>query len=195
MPYSTQELIQILDEELKANWKGQRILLSSAERLDNPVISLAIDMKRVSKVFAYQDFRTQIHQYQQQYQVSGVVWRETTYQGKSIRFPEIHHHLIPVEGDKEILEAAKDSLLAFWWEMTEGMQFWQALERSTPITADKLQQLIDATQWAEIDLGHKELYLGLCWGDPKEYQYQWAKPHSGCHRIIAAYNQPSSIKL
>jgi hypothetical protein len=123
------------------------------------------------------------------------VWRETTYQGKSISFPEIHHHLIAIEGDKEILQSAKDSVLQFWWEMTAGMQFWQALERSSPLPCEHLQKLIEEAQWAEIDLGYNELYLGLCWGDPKEYQYQWAKPHSGCHRIIAAHNQPSAFSF
>jgi len=40
-----------------------------------------------------------------------------------------------------------------------------------------------------------ELYLGLCWGNPLEHQYQWAQPFSGCHRIIAAVDEPSSIKV
>jgi hypothetical protein len=195
MAYTTQELIQILDQELRANWKGERIVLSSAERLDNPVIAMAIDLKKVSKVFAYQDFRSEIHQYQQQQQVSGVVWRKTTYQGKSVSFPEIHHHLIAIEGDKEILQEAKESVLNFWWEMTEGMKFWQAIDRTSPIAPEYMRQLTREAQWAEIDPGRDELYLGLCWGDPKEYQYQWAKPSSGCHRIIAAYDRPSSIKL
>jgi hypothetical protein len=95
MPYTTQELIQILDQELRANWKGERILLSSAERLDNPVISLAIDMKKVSKVFAYQDFRSQIHQYQQQYQVSAEVPKEEKKKQRSIALPERNTGILP----------------------------------------------------------------------------------------------------
>jgi hypothetical protein len=50
-------------------------------------------------------------------------------------------------------------------------------------------------EWAELDAAQTELYLGLCWGNPQEYQYQWAKPDSGCHRIIAAKDEPSAIKV
>ncbi len=195
MTYTTQQLIQILDQELRANWKGERILLSSANRIDNPVVAKALDLQKLSKVFAYQDFRYQIHQYQRQHRVSGIIWRVSTFKGRSVRFPELHNQLIAVPGDKAVLIAAKKSVLAFWWEVTDQMSFWLAENRRRKITAKEVEALAQQTEWAEIDAARTELYLGLCWGNPQEYQYQWAKPESGCHRIIAATNEPSSIKV
>lgn len=195
MHYTTQQLIQILEQELKAIWQGKRIVLSSVARLNNPAVSKALEMHQGSKVFAYQDFRRQIHEYQREYHVSGIIWRVCTFNGKSIRFPELHNQLISIPGDKEILMAAKESILLFWAEMTEKMQFWLSAHRLRPISPESLTELIQESQWAEIDAAQTELYLGLCWGNPQEYQYQWAKPDSGCHRIIAAVDHPSSIKV
>lgn len=195
MPYNTQELIEILERELRATLKGKRIVLSAAGRIDNPVISKALDLNKVSKVFAYRDFRCQIHAYQQQHRVSGIIWRECHFQGKSIQFPELHNQLIAVPGDKEILTAAKESVLDFWREIALEMKFWLSASRLRPIARDSLEEFIQEAEWAELDAAQTELYLGLCWGNPEEYQYQWAKPTSGCHRIIAAQDKPSAIKV
>ena len=195
MTYTTQELIQILDQELQATWQGRRIVLSSAERINNPVIAKALDLQKISKVFAYQDFRRQIHEYQHQHQVSGLVWRESTFKEQRLRFPELHNQLVAVSGDKETLIAAKESVWEFWQEVTEGMSFWLAGDRHRQITADYTEYLARQAEWAEIDAARTELYLGLCWGNPQECQYRWAKPKSGCNRIIAATDQPSSIKV
>ncbi len=195
MTYTTQQLIDILDNELKATWKGERVLLSSGDRLENPVIAKALNWQKVSKVFAYQEFREQIHEYQREYNVSGIIWRVCCYRGNVLRYPELHNQLISVPGDKEILIKAKESVLNFWWEMTQGMKFWLSAHRRRPISLDSIEEFAQETEWAEIDAARTELYLGLCWGNPQEYQYQWAKPDSGCHRIIGAVNEPSSIKV
>lgn len=195
MTYTTQELIEILDRELRATWKGERVLLSSAERIDNPVIAKALDLHKVNKVFIYQDFRRQIHEYQQNNRVSGIIWRECTFGGQSIRFPELHNQLVAVPGDKQTLMAAKASVIAFWHQMTHSMNFWLAANRRRPISFESMAEFIEEAEWAEVDAAQTELYLGLCWGNPQEYQYQWAKPNSGCHRIIAAITEPSSIKV
>jgi hypothetical protein len=195
MKYTTQQLIDILEQELKATWKGERIVLSSAARLNNQVVAKALDMQKVSKVFAYQDFRRQIHEYQQKNHVSGIIWRVCRFHGKSVRFPELHNQLIAIPGDKEILISAKNSILSFWEENTENMNFWLSAHHRRPISRQSLAELIQEAEWAEIDAAQTELYLGLCWGHPQEYQYQWAKPDSGCHRIIAATNEPSAIKV
>jgi hypothetical protein len=195
MTYSTQQLIDILDQELRATWKGERILLSSAQRLDNPVVEKAIDLNKVGKVFAYRDFRRQIHEYQQNYQVSGLIWRNCNFRNKSLCYPEIHNQLIPVLGDKERLMEYKETVLHFWQEMTQDMNYWLVVNHLRSLSADSLASLIQETEWAEIDATQTELYLGLCWGNPEEYQYLWAKPTSGCHRVIAAISEPSSIKV
>ncbi len=222
MTYTTQELIEILDRELQANWKGERVVLSSAERINDPVVAKLLDMDRVSKVFAYQDFRRQIHQYQQQHRVSGIIWRNCTFQDHTIRYPEVYNQLIAIDSDKAILMESKALVIDFWQRVTVGMNFWLA---NAPGSKDRLMsevqrgrstytkpetdnqslhqlssreyvnQAISQAEWAEIDATRTEIYLGLCWGDPSEYRYQWAKPKSGCDRIIAADKEPSSIKI
>jgi hypothetical protein len=195
MTYTTQQLIKILDSELQATWKGERVILSCEDRIDNPVIAKALNMEKMSKVFAYQDFRRQIHKYQIQHRVSGIIWRNCNYQGRSLSYPELHNQLIAVPGDKEILMNAKESVLNFWWDLTQGMNFWLSAHHRRPISSDSVEDFVEEVEWAEIDAARTELYLGLCWGNPQEYQYQWAKPDSGCHRIIAAVDEPSSIKV
>ena len=213
MTYTTQELITILDCELKANWKGKRVVLSSADRINDPVVTKLLDMNRVSKVFAYQDFRDRVHRYQREHGVSGIIWRRCTFKGHTVCYPEIHNQLIPLEEDKIVLVEAKQSVIDFWLDVTGKMKFWLAnvpgikankqhgsMKNSddTPhqeIDAQYVAKLIRQAQWAEIDATRMEVYLGLCWGDPLEYRYQWAKPKSGCDRIIASYTVPSSIKI
>ena len=41
MSYTTQQLLEILDQELRAAWKGERVLLSSAQRINNSVLAKA----------------------------------------------------------------------------------------------------------------------------------------------------------
>ncbi|MEL6440822.1 MAG: hypothetical protein AAFQ80_16395 [Cyanobacteria bacterium J06621_8] len=202
MIYTTEELIKILDCELKENWKGKRVLLSSAERINDPVVAKALNMDQVNKVFAYRDFRSQIHEYQLQHGVSGIIWRTCTFNQQSITYPEIHNQLIPVEGDKAILIEARAQILDFWYQATSDMKYWLVNQRVDHqgnhhqlITRDYLHKLVSQTEWAEIDAARTEIYLGLCWGDPQEYCYQWAKPKSGCDRIIATRSEPSAIKI
>ncbi len=195
MTYTTQQLIEILETEMRATWRGERILLSSQNRIDNPVLAKAINLEKANKVFAYQDFRRQIHEYQKQYQVSGLIWRKCTFWGQSISFPELHNQLIAVEGDKETLMSFKNEILQFWQTVTQEMKFWLVAHSRRPLPQDSLGELILQSEWAELDAARTELYLGLCWGNPQDYQYQWAKPQSGCHRIIAAIHEPSSIKV
>lgn len=202
MTYSTDELIQILDCELKENWKGKRVVLSSADRLNDPVMAKALDMNQVNKVFAYRDFRQQIHEYQQRHGVSGIIWRTCTFGEHSVTYPEIHNQLIPVAGDKKILISARSQILDFWYRVTDKMNFWLVNSRADSngsrhqkITFSYLSKLVQQTEWAEIDAARTEIYLGLCWGKPQEHIYQWAKPKSGCDRIIATVSEPSAIKI
>ena len=195
MAYTTDELLKFLELELRATWGGQRLIFNTSEKLNNPVVAKAIDLNKTSKVFVFRDFRQQIHQYQRENQVSGIVWRSVSFDDRSLKFPEVHNQLIPVEGDKEILMNAKLSVIDFWREVTQGMGYYLAGDRTSAITDILLEQLYQEAEWAELDAGREEVYLGLCWGDPLEYIYRWAKPESGYHRIIASHNQPSSISI
>lgn len=195
MSYTTHDLIDILEKELQATCQGQRVLLSSADRLGHPVIAKALDLTKVGKVFAYQDFRSQVHDYQRQYRVSGIVWRDCFFNGDRLSLPELHRSLIAIPGDKEILLSAKKSILNFWRKHTRTMKFWLNGHPHQPLTAAHVQPYIQETEWADLESTQTELILALGWGNPQEYQYQWAYPDSGCYRIIASFQDPSAIKL
>ena len=186
MPYSTQELIQILDQELRVHWQGQRLLLSSVEHLSNPIIAKALGPKKLSRVFAYRDFRAQVHEYQRQHQVSGLMQRQCTFNGQSLEFPELHNQLIAISSDKEKLMAAKGRVIDFWQQATQGQTLWLAGGDPKKTSASNVEHLIEQAEWAEMDVGCKELYLELCWGNPEECHCQWAWPDSGCERIVAS---------
>lgn len=190
MTYSTEQLLQILDQELRATWKGERVLLSSSERLSNPVVAKALGSEKLSKVFAYQDFQKQVHQYQQDHGVSGLVWQSYTFREHHVQQPELHHQLVPIPGDKDILMSAKASVLEFWWAATDGMLFWSAGHTPRRVDYSFVAQMAQDAEWVEVAVGRDELYLSLCWGDPKECHYQWAWPDSRCERVIASVDKP-----
>ena len=195
MTYSTEQLIQILDRELRATWKGERILLSSPDRLSNPVVAKALGTEKLSKVFAYQDFQKQVQQYQIEHHVSGIVWQTCTFGCHHVRYPELHHQLVPVPGDKRILINAKPSVLEFWQLASEGMNFWSAGHTPHPLDRYIVEQMICDAEWIEVTAGQEEVYLSLCWGDPKECHYQWAWPDSRCERVIASERKPMLSNL
>lgn len=195
MSYTTEQLIEILDQELRATWKGERLLLSSTQRLANPVIAKALGAQKLSKVFAYQDFRAQVHQYQREHRVSGLVWRTCCFGGVSVHFPELHNQLIAIPSDKETLMAAKESVLAFWRQVTANLTLYQAKNKLQKISPQQIEQVAQRLEWAEVNAAQTELYLSLCWGNPQECYNQWAYPRSGCEQFIATVSKPSSIKI
>ena len=195
MSYTTEQLLEFLDRELRATWRGERVVLSSVDRLDNPVIAKAIGVDKLSKVFAIQDFRAQIHDYQHQHGVSGLVWHTCRFQGRSLRVPELHPQLIAIPADKAALAAARSAVLDFWRASIGGLRLWLAGSQPQPTTLAAVEQRIAASEWAELAATRAELYLSLCWGDPKDCHCDWARPESGCDRIIATAGEPSGIKV
>ncbi|MGB3614410.1 MAG: hypothetical protein WBA10_11520, partial [Elainellaceae cyanobacterium] len=176
-----------------AAWKGERLLLAS-NRLGDPVVEKALGTEKLSKVYAYRDFRSQIHQYQLDHGVSGLVWRNCRFNSRFIHFPEINSQLIAIPSDKEALIANKPEILEFWRDHTAQLPLWQ-MSPTTPVPRHQANQQIQAAEWVEIEAGQAELYLGLCWGDPNECHYGWAHPQSRCEQVIASSKEPSLLKV
>jgi hypothetical protein len=197
MTYTTEQLLTFLDQELRATWQGERLLLSSDQRLDHPAIAKAIGADKLGKVFALQDFRAQIHDYQHQHGVSGLVWHTCEFQGQSLRVPECHPHLAAIPADKLTLMAAKSAILEFWRRAIPDLRLWRAVTASDPqpINLAQVEARVAQSEWAELAATRGELYLSLCWGDPKECHCDWARPASGCEKIIATLGEPSGIKV
>ncbi|NJN71888.1 MAG: hypothetical protein HC799_03270 [Limnothrix sp. RL_2_0] len=196
MTYSTQDLIRILDQELKAAWRGDRLLLSPEDRVGVPIVTMALDADQVGKVFACKDFTQQIHKYQIEQQVSGIIWRDITVGQHHLRLPEIHQQLIAIESDKAILQMAKESVLQFWWQVTTDLHFWKLDNYHLQVlTLEEVHLAGQLAEWAELDIGRDEFYLALCWGNPKECHYRWSYPDSGCDRLIAASSEPKQLNI
>lgn len=190
MAYTTAELIAILDAELRASWQGRRQLLNPAERIHDAVVAKALDPRRLSQVFAYQDFVAEVHAYQREHHVSGLVWRTCRWRNLSVELPERHPQLVAIASDYAILQAARAAIIDFWQQATAGLFYWRSGDSLEAITAAEMQTLLAAAAWLELDITQDALYLGLCWGDPNLCHHGWAAPESGCQRLVAAADCP-----
>ncbi|PMB47667.1 hypothetical protein CEN39_23930 [Fischerella thermalis CCMEE 5201] len=189
--YTTEELINILAAERQACLKGDRLKLE-VNVSGNPVIDQFIRTDGLQKFTAYQDFKAAIHEYQKEYLVSGIIWREVTVKGKTISYPEVDSQLIALSGDLDILKAAKSSILEFWNEVTLEMDLYLSVNNSKQyqqiIKAD-VDRIAQRTEWANICCFEKsnflEIILQLGWGQPQEACYKRGFPTSGSEFIHA----------
>lgn len=196
--YTTQELIEILAAERQACLKGERLKLAVTVS-GNPVIDQFIKSEGLQKFTAYQDFKAAIHNYQQEYQVSGVVWRTMNVKGKILRYPEVDGQLIALTSDLEIIKAAKNLILDFWYQVTTGMDLYLALNNGKDhqqITPADVERIVTRTEWASLwkweNSNWLEIILQLGWGKPEEAAYKRDFPASGSEYIHAVYpgNRP-----
>ena len=197
--YTTQELIQILAAERQACLKGQRLKLA-VNVSGNPIIDQFIRTEGLQKFSAYQDFKAAIHNYQREYQVSGIVWRDLTVKGTTLHYPEVDYHLIALPSDLDILKAAKNSILEFWHEVTVGMDLYQAVNNGKDylqIVAVDVDRIVQRTEWASLckweNSNWLEIILQLGWGKPEEAAYKRAFPVSGSEYIHAV--KPENLPI
>ncbi|MBH8561120.1 hypothetical protein I8748_02810 [Nostoc sp. CENA67] len=189
--YTTEELIQILAAERQACLKGERLKLE-VKVSGNPVIDQFIRTDGLQKFTAYQDFKAAIHDYQKENQVSGIVWREMNVKGKSLRYPEVDAELIALSSDLEILKAAKNSILEFWYEVSGDMDLYLSFNNSKQhqkITQPDVERIAQITEWASLwkweNSSFLEIILQLGWGKPEEARYKRGRPRSGSEFIHA----------
>ncbi|MEH2154330.1 hypothetical protein [Nostoc sp.] len=189
--YTTQELIQILAAERQACLKGKRLKLE-IKVSGNPVIDQFISTDGLQQFTAYQDFKAAIHDYQKENRVSGIIWREVTVKGKNLHYPEIDTELIALNGDLEILKAAKNSIVEFWYEVTIGMDLYLSFNNSKQhqqIVTFDVERIVQRTEWASLckweNSSFLEMILQLGWGKPEEAYYKRGRPRSGSEYIHA----------
>ncbi len=190
--YSTEELVKILTEERRACMNGQRFNLAATPSGINPVIDRFVKADGIQKFTAYNDFRNTVHRYQREHQISGIVWQTITIKGSTFRYPKIDDQLISLNSDWMILRAAKASIMAFWREVADGMDFYLSMNCGKfhqPMSGQDLDRILDRTEWAT--LTHQgsentlEILLELGWGRPEEALYHRGFPESGSEYIHA----------
>lgn len=189
--YTTEELIQILRSERQACLKGERLKLEVTVS-GNPLIDQFIKSDGLQKFTAYEDFKAAIHDYQKKYDVSGIIWRKVTIKSKSLQYPEVDTQLIALTSDLEIIKNAKNSVLTFWYEVTDGMDLYLSFNNSKQyqniIKAD-VERIALRTEWASLcvfeNRNFLEIILQLGWGKPEEASYKRGRPHSGSEYIHA----------
>ncbi|KOP23070.1 hypothetical protein AMR41_28070 [Hapalosiphon sp. MRB220] len=189
--YTTEDLIKILASERQACLKGDRLKLE-VDISGNPVIDQFIRTDGLQKFSAYQDFKAAVHEYQKEYLVSGIIWREVTVKGQTLRYPEVDSQLIALSGDLDVLKLAKNSILEFWNQVTIEMNLYLSVNNGKQyqqiIKAD-VDRIAQRTEWASICCFEKsnflEMILQLGWGQPQEACYKRGFPTSGSEFIHA----------
>jgi hypothetical protein len=190
--YSTEDLVKILAEERRACMNGQRLNLTVTPSGINPLIDRFVRAEGIQKFTAYSDFRNTVHQYQRDHHISGIVWQHCVIKGKVFQYPKIDDQLISLSEDLQILKAAKASIVAFWQDVTQEMDFYLSLNNGKfyqPAVARDIERILQRSEWAS--LSHQgrsdnlEVILQLGWGKPEEALYRRGFPDSGSESIHA----------
>lgn len=199
MVYTTEQLIKILADERHACLQGQRLKIATTTS-GNPVIDKFIKSDGVQKFNAYQDFKAAVHSYQKEHKVSGIIWRQISVKGKTLRYPEIDSQLIALPNDLETLNRFKASVISFWQQVTAGMDLYMSVRNGIeyrlvmPMDVDRINQ---RTEWASVCKWEKanflEIVLQLGWGQPAEAAYKRGWPVSGSEYIHAVI--PGSLPI
>lgn len=189
--YSTEDLIAILAQERQACMRGERLSLN-IQLSGHPIIDQFVAVEGVQNFIAYKDFKSTIHRYQREHQVSGIIWQDIIIGGQTLRYPAIHDQLIALPQDLDILQQAKSKILHFWHQVTVAMDIFIADgRRYQQITHQEIEPISQRTQWALIykweNSSYLEILLQLGWGQPTEASYQRSLPHSGSRCIHAVY--------
>ena len=175
MTYTTEQLIEFLDQEHKACNSGQRVfpLPDDAEEKAIEfagVMGAFLGAKGLTQIGAYHDYRDQIHGYQQKHQVSGVYVRtEIMPDGSVFKFPEQHDQLVLVDGDMDILRSAKDRVLqAFFEQIQKGFYYLshtiysrEGGEWAMETTLDFIRHFAGNMEWAAISSSDLTSFFGI----------------------------------
>lgn len=191
LDYTTQELIQILANERQACLQGRRLNLA-VKASGNFVIDKYLKIEGLQKFTAYQDFKAAVHRYQRENNVSGIVWRQLTVKGKTLSYPEVDAQLIAVQSDIELLKNFKAHIIAFWDEITVGLDIYLSLNHGKdyrqikPVDVDRIIYRAEwASLWKSENSNFLEIILQLGWGQPQEAAYRRGWPDSGSEYIHA----------
>lgn len=197
--YSTEELIQILADERKACMRGMRLKLNASPTGIHPFLDRFVRPEGIQKFTAYSDFRSTIHDYQRENQVSGMVWQRVTVRGNTLDYPRVDDQLIALPEDLVLLQSYQERIFAFWQSVTQGMDLYLSVNNGKDfrqISEVEVNQTLRFTEWATLwkheNSQFLEVVLQLGWGQPSEALYRRGFPDSGSEYIHAVHpgNRP-----
>ncbi|WP_238393144.1 hypothetical protein [Myxacorys almedinensis] len=198
--YSTQDLLRILAQERQACMNGQRLNLAAIPSGVNPLIDRFVNADGIQRFTAYNDFRQTIHRYQQEHQISGLVWEEIQINGKSLRYPKVDDQLVSLASDLRVLRSHKTTIVKFWRDLTPTMDLYLGLNSGKlhrSISKPDLDRILARAEWASLTQQGKaetlELILQLGWGKPEEALYRRGFPDSGSEYVHAV--QPGNLPI
>ncbi|MCU0550708.1 MAG: hypothetical protein MUC48_15275 [Leptolyngbya sp. Prado105] len=198
--YSTEELIQILSREQQACMNGQRLNLAAMPSGINPLLDRFVNSDGIQRFTAYRDFRTAIHRYQIEHQVSGIIWSSITIGSRTCTFPKIHEHLISLSCDLAVLKAEKMTVVKFWQATTTQLDLYLSMNSGKlyrQVTPEDIDRILQRSEWAVLSQQGKgeslEMSLQLGWGNPEEAVYRRGFPESGSEYIHAV--QPGYVPI
>jgi hypothetical protein len=199
-PYSTKDLIQILAQERQACMNGERLNLAAMPSGINPLLDRFVNADGIQRFTAYNDFRTAIHHYQHEHQVSGIVWEEIVIHGHRLSYPKVDDHLVSLPSDVEILKSARSDVLNFWCEVTVSLDLYLSLNGGKLhrlVTIVDVDRIIARSEWACLSKQGKfeslEIILQLGWGKPEAALYRRGFPESGSEYVHAM--QPGRVPI
>ena len=187
MTYTTEQLIEFLETEFKAHAKGERefVLPEDAEQqlvASGDPIGAIIGARNMASVDSYHSYRDQIHAYQREHQVSGLIVETRIFpDGSSIRYPTQHCQLALVDGDMDVLRGAKERVVdAFMNQVKAGHYYLihriearSGAEWHMETTLDFIASFAEDMDWAALanydDPGELSLHLG--YGGPIDGDY------------------------
>lgn len=178
--YNTEQLISILDTAVNRSVEIQcacsPLSAPEAETADWEIIHKFNAKNAAAALEGYWQLREQIHNYQHEHQISGLIAEERTYQGKTIKAFSVHEQLISILGDKEVLRKQTPKVIEWWVEVTQGMELWHSptfnREDDYRVSLEEILPLAPLVEWAEISVSNglrTEIDLKLCWGEPDPY--------------------------
>lgn len=192
--YNTEALIGILASERQACLQGKRLHLSSAVSPSRSVIDQFLCTEGIQKYAAYQGFKAEIHRYQREHQVSGIVWQQLTIRGKTLSYPEVHPQLIALPEDLDCLRSHLPVLFQQWRTLSHGLDLYLAVNRGKafiPTQLSEIELIVPRSHWATLMAWERddffEMVLQLGWGQPGEAAHWQAWPQSGSESIHAVH--------
>ncbi|AFY86695.1 hypothetical protein [Chroococcidiopsis thermalis] len=105
----------------------------------------------------YQRVRAGIQAFQAFFKISGIVPRKVCFRNKELIYPDVNSQLITLDGDKEILMEAKESVVSWFLEVTQGMELWKGEESDTETTTEEILNLASAAEWAYVFVSEHEV--------------------------------------